>query len=106
MKEVLKIVREQEHTLKELIAKHYACLQLGGEIANRWKIVAKDGTILTPEDHDELDQALSAEIQARQDLIDYEPKDGGELFEKSFYMSALLIAQPTLEIEQMAKQRT
>lgn len=104
MKDVLKIVRE--HTLKELIAKHYGCLQLGGEIASRWKIVAEDGTILTPEDHEELDRALSAESEARQDLIDYQPKDGAELFEKSFYMSALLIARPTLEIEQLARQRT
>ncbi|NWJ25379.1 hypothetical protein [Rhizobium sp. RM] len=104
MKEVLKIVRE--HTLKELIAKHYGCLKLGGEIASRWKIVAEDGTILTPEDHDELDRALSAESEARQYLMDYQPKDEAELFEKGFYMSAFLLAQPTLEIEQLAKQRT
>lgn len=104
MNEVLKVVRE--YTLKELIAKHYSCLQLGGEIASRWKVVAEDGTILTAEDHEELDRALRAEIEARQDLIDYEPKDEAELFERGFYMSALLIAQPTLEIEQLAKQRT
>ncbi|GEM_PF-5019097 len=104
MNESLNIVRE--YTLKELIAKHYSCLQLGGEIASRWKVVAEDGTILTPEDHEELDRVLRAETDARQDLIDYEPKDEAELFEKGFYMSALLIAQPTLEIEQLAKQRT
>jgi hypothetical protein len=104
MNEVLKVARE--YTLKELIARHYGCLQLGGEIASRWKIVAQDGTILTPEDHEELDRALRAESDARQDLIDYEPNDEAELFERGFYISALLIAQPTLEIEQLAKQRT
>ena len=104
MNEVLKV--DREYTLKELIARHYGCLQLGGEIASRWKIVAEDGTILTPEDHEELDRVLWAEIQARQDLIDYEPRDEAEFFERGFYMSALLIAQPTLEIEQLAMQRS
>ena len=104
MNEVLKV--DREYTLKELIARHYGCLQLGGEIASRWKIVAEDGKILTPEDHEELDRALWAEIQARQDLIDYEPRDEAEFFERGFYMSALLIAQPTLEIEQLAMQRS